>query len=529
MAEMRTRRATITAAVVSATAVLLAACDTDPDVTVRAPATREITTTTDAERVTPAGGGEQAPVADDGGADALQPSIGYSIEWQPLTGDVDAGTITVPLDYRDPDGDTIDLRVAIHRADEDERIGVLFANNGGPGAAASTIAMNAPGWFAPDLVDRFDIVSWDPRGTGRSVPADCIDDDEYDDFFATGDITPETEQEHDGLVEQAEEFAGRCIERVGSILPHLGTNNTARDMDAIRQALDVPQASYFGFSYGSELGGVWATLFPTTVRAAVFDGAVDPNADSVETTRLQYVGFEGALDTFLSECSDDDGCAFHNDGDAAAAFDELYDAVDRSPLDSSGERTPVNQGVMQTAVVQAMYSDLFWPRLAEALADAQDGDGNGLLALHDDYFQRSPDGSYSDLIESFQAISCADDPDRPTIGEADAEAERLDGAAPRLFPDPQGDYACTFFPASAEPRAEVTGVGAGPIVVIGTTGDAATPLVSSERMADALEDGRLVVVEANQHTGYGVNGCVLDVVHEYLIQLVPPDDGTVCD
>ncbi len=524
---MRTRRATRSIALLAASVLLAAACDTDPGVTVDAPATREITTSTVADGDDPA----RSPTASTGtgsddGDDAARD---YSIDWQPSTERVDTGWLTVPLDYDDPDGETIDLRVAVHRADEDERIGVLFANNGGPGAPATTVALNAGAWFAPDLVDRFDIVSWDPRGTGDSAPADCIEDDEYDEFYATGDITPETAQERNELVERAEEFAARCVEQVGDLLPYLGTNNTARDMDAIRRALDEPQASYFGFSYGSELGAVWATMFPTTVRAAVLDGAADPTADGIETTRLQYVGFEAALDTFLSECSADGDCAFHNDGDAAAAFDELYAAVDESPLDSSGERTPVNQGVMQTAVIQAMYSDLFWPQLAEALAEAADGDGNGLLELHDDYFQRSADGSYSDLLESFQAITCADDPERLTVAEADAEAARLDGAAPRLFPEPLGDYSCTFFPESAEPRAEVSGVGAGPIVVIGTTGDAATPLASSERMADSLEDGRLVVVEANQHTGYGVNRCVMDVVHEYLIQLVAPADGTVCD
>ena len=501
----------------AAAALLVAACDTDPQVTVQAPATRQITTTV------ADGGPTTSSVTTD------LPAADPSIDWQSLGDGVETGTLTVPLDYEDPGGATIDLYVAMHRADPDERIGILFANNGGPGAPASTIALNARAWFAPELVDRFDIVSWDPRGTGRSVGVDCIDDDQYDHYYASGDITPETPEERDELAELAEEFAAQCEERVGGILPHVGTNNTARDMDAIRRALDEPQASYFGFSYGSELGATWATLFPTTVRAAVLDGASDPDADGVEATRLQYVGFEQALDTFLAECSDDTGCPFDNDGDAAAAFDELYEAVDESPLDDAGERTPVNQAVMQTAVVQAMYSDLFWPQLAQALADAADGDGNALLALHDQYFQRSPDGSYGNLLESFQAISCADDPDRWTVEEADALADQLDGAAPRLFPDPPGDYSCTFFPPAADPRVEVTGVGAGPIVVIGTTGDAATPLESSRRMAESLEDGRLVIVDANQHTGYGVNQCVVEVVHEYLIQLIPPEDGTRCD
>ncbi len=491
-----------------------AGCDTDPAVTVQAPATREVPSTTPSS---PDATGEQTGDA----------TVG-SIEWQPVTERVDAGWLTVPVDYADPDGPTIDLRVAIHRADEDDRIGVLFSNNGGPGAPASTIALNANAWFASDIVERFDIVSWDPRGAGQSAGVDCIDGDQYDHFFASTDITPETPADHDARVALAEEYADLCLEASGDILEHIGTNNTARDMDTLRQVLGEPQASFFGFSYGSELGAVWATMFPNTVRAAVLDGAADPDADPVESNRLQYVGFENALATFLAECSADTGCDFHSDGDAEGAFDDLFAALDDEPLAAAGERTPVTQEVMQSGVIQAMYNDLYWPSLATALAEARAGDGNGLLALHDEYYQRNGDGTYSDLLESFQAISCADEPERLTVAEADAAAEQLEGVAPRLFPQPLGDYSCTFFPAPSEERTPVTGVGAGPIVVIGTTGDPATPLESSERMADSLEDGRLVIVEANQHTGYGANECVMDVVHDYLIQLIAPEDDTVC-
>ncbi|MGB1382111.1 MAG: alpha/beta hydrolase, partial [Ilumatobacteraceae bacterium] len=101
--------------------------------------------------------------------------------------------------------------------------------------------------------------------------------------------------------------------------------------------------------------------------------------------------------------------------------------------------------------------------------------------------------------------------------------------APRLVPEgSSGGYFCTFFPVAGDPRADITGDGAGPIVVIGTTGDPATPLSSTEAMADALEDGRLVVVEAEQHTGYGVNDCVVDLVSDYLVDRIAPDDGTEC-
>ena len=202
--------------------------------------------------------------------------------------------------------------------------------------------------------------------------------------------------------------------------------------------------------------------------------------------------------------------------------------LDESPLPSADGRAPVSRDVATTAVVQSMYSDRYWPALERALEDAADGDGAPLLQLSDAYYQRRPDGTYGNLIESFQAISCMDEVERPTVEESDAEAAELVGVAPRLFPYTTGSYSCTFFPPSPDPRVDITGIGAGPIVVIGTTGDPSTPLESSRAMADTLEDGRFVIVVANQHTGYGTNSCVNELVEDYLVNLVAPADETTC-
>jgi pimeloyl-ACP methyl ester carboxylesterase len=453
----------------------------------------------------------------------------YTIEWTALSDRVDEGWLTVPLDYGDPRGDTIDLYVVRHRADPDRTVGPLLANRGGPGADGAVLALSARSFFDDAIVDNFDVIGWDPRGTGRSEGAvDCIDDAEYDRFYSEADITPDDAAERQAIVDLAEEFAASCIERVPT-LQYVGTNSSARDMDAIRRALGAEQVSYFGFSYGSELGGVWATLFPTTVRAAVFDGAADPAARSLEVTLQQGAGFEAALDTFLERCAADSSCAFHNDGDPAGAFDRLMASLDESPIPSVAGRVPANRAVAVIAVAQAMYSDSYWPAFERALEDAAAGDGAGLLALHDLYYDRGEDGSYPNLIEAFQVINCADDPERLSVDEADDLVEQRLEVAPRVFPYTTGSYGCTFFPEALDPRIEITGAGAGPIVVVGTTGDPATPLGSSRAMADALEDGRLVVVEGDEHTGYRGSDCVQDIVHEYLLQLVAPADGTRCD
>lgn len=458
--------------------------------------------------------------------DAFEPA---AIEWEPFNDSVDVGTLEVPVDYRNPDGERFDLFLARSRAlDPDNRIGTLLVNPGGPGFGGTGLALNAAQQFDEALRQRFDIIGWDPRGTGESdPPIDCVDD--YDPFFTAIDATPADEAARANVVEVAEQLADACVERNESTLTFVGTNNSARDIDTIRRALGEETISFFGLSYGSELGATWATLFPDTVRALVVDGAADPTATGLESSKQQLAGFETALSAFLARCSADDTCEFHNDGEAEAAFDALMTGLDASPIVGDPERPPVNRDVARMGVAIALYSEDFWPTLAKSLAEAQAGDGSGLLALFDAYYQRQPDGTWGNELEAFQVISCMDRPERPSVTEADAEVAELTAVAPRFVPaGSTGDYSCTFLPASGDPRVPITAAGAGPIVVIGTTGDPATPLDSTRAMRDTLEDGRLVVVTANEHTGYGVNQCVIDVVNTYLIDLEPPDDDTNC-
>jgi hypothetical protein len=258
-------------------------------------------------------------------------------------------------------------------------------------------------------------------------------------------------------------------------------------------------------------------MFPSTVRAAVLDGAADPNSDYVQGGLDQAKGFETELKKFLAACSAAPDCAFHNRGNAEDAFDKLMESLDASPLVPDPKRAAVNQGVALTAVAQAMYSSSLWPQLEEALATAQKGNGEELLQMYDNYYQRSYDGTYGNELEAFNAIMCLDDPGPKTVKEIDAYVPQFKKVAPRLWSSFATGYVCTFWPTETDRRVTITGIGAGPIVVVGTTGDAATPLQSSRNMAAALEDGRLVVVTDNRHTGYGSNDCVITAVNKYVL------------
>jgi len=451
-----------------------------------------------------------------------------TISWDSCSDGLECGYIDVPIDYSDVNSDTTALYIVKHAAtDANARIGSLLVNPGGPGFGGSFLAESADNIYSPAILSSFDIIGWDPRGTGKSIPAiDCTDD--YDHFFASGDITPDTPQERADSVASSEEFTKDCFDKSGDILPYAGTNNVARDMDMIRRALGEDKISYFGFSYGSELGATWATMFPDTVRVAVLDGASDPDADELLGVLQQNKGFENSITTFLAQCSSDANCAFYNGGNAEGAFDDLMAQLDENPIPTSSGRPDLTRGMALTAVSEAMYSDSYWSTLESALASAQDGDGTGLLALFDEYFQRQPDGTYGNELEAFVNILCADSPERKTIEEADALVPQYQANAPRLSPGTTGDYTCVFWPKAIDPRIKITGIGAGPIVVIGTTGDPATPLDSTRNMVKALENGRLIVVTADQHTGYGLNSCVNDAVDNYLIDLQAPDGELDC-
>ena len=445
-----------------------------------------------------------------------------SIEWDSCQRGLECGAIKVPIDYTDANSDMATLHLVKHPASSSKkRIGSLLVNPGGPGFGGAFLAEQAEGIYSSAILDAFDIIGFDPRGTGESTPAiDCVDD--YDIWFAGGDITPDTPAEHDELVKLQEDFTAECFKKNSDILEFAGTNNVARDMEMIRRALGEEKISYFGFSYGSELGATWATLFPHTVRAAVLDGATDPEADPLDDSLQQNKGFEESISRFLAQCSDDSSCPLYPN--AEQKFDEFMTAIDENPIPTSNGRPELTRGMALTAVAEAMYSDSYWSQLEYALADAIAGDGSGLLALWDEYFQRQPDGTYGNELEAFINILCADRAERLTVEEADALTPLFNENAPRFSPGTTGDYSCTFWPEARDPRADITGAEAGPIVVIGTTGDAATPLKGTRNMAKVLEDGRLIVVDADQHTGYLASLCAQDAIDAYLIDLELPAD-----
>ena len=454
-----------------------------------------------------------------------------ALDWQscPDAGrGIECATLTVPVDYDDPEGSTIDLALMrLPAANQSDRIGALLVNPGGPGVPGTDLVVSAKAIWPKRIRDRFDIVGWDPRGTGGSAPIDCVAD--LDRYFAEPDPSPDTSAENQLLVDRAQEFDDACEKADGPMLSHISTVETANDLDRVRTALGEETITYMGFSYGSELGATYATLFPTHIRAMVLDGAIDPDLDGIETARAQAIGAERALDSFLADCSAHRTCAFNNRGNAESAFDDLMAKLDAEPLPPPERGRPeVGQGVAINAVIQSLYTTQLWPTLADALDRAQHGDGDGLLALSDSYLERDDDGTWSDTLEAFIAISCLDDPVPRDISAYASLADEFEKLAPRLGRSFASGYQCALWPVPPQPGPTATGAGAPPILVVGTTGDPFTPLEQTKALADALESGVLLVREGEGHTAYGEDECVDDTIDAYLIDLTVPADGTRC-
>jgi hypothetical protein len=273
-------------------------------------------------------------------------------------------------------------------------------------------------------------------------------------------------------------------------------------------------------------------MFPDRVRTMVLDGAIDPAVPLEDVSIQQARGFELALDAFLADCAADDDCAFHHDGEPRVALERLRERVERRPL-VAGNGRELGPSQFDLALVAPLYAgEEGYETLAEALRDADGDDPEAMLELFDGYVQRDPDGRYASEWPAFLAISCLDGPplDPATLPQLSERAER---AAPVFGRSTIGlTLACSYWPvppvnATATPVRAPT---APPIVVVGTTGDPATPVGWAAGLADQLGSGRLVIVDGTAHTSsLDGNACLDEALERYLVREQAPVDGLVCD
>lgn len=445
------------------------------------------------------------------------------LEWTDCDDGFECASLAVPLDYAAPSGATIDIAlIRLPARDPSQRIGSLVTNPGGPGASGVEYARYLPSLLPGTLLERFDLVSFDPRGSGGRSPVDCGDNFDwlYDD-----DPTPDAPEERQALIDDARRYVDACRRLSGDLLRHVDSASAAHDMDRIRAALGDERLTYVGYSYGTYLGALYAGLFPERVRALVLDGGVDPSVRYPEVLVTQAIGFERALDAFFADCAADDGCAFHSDGDPASAYDALMAGIDARPIDAGRGRV-LGPGEATLGVIALLYNrEAGWPALARGIDAARDGDGSLLMRYFDLFVERDPDGSYSPFFEANTAIGCLDAPAPRDIQAYDSFYDQLRRDAPRI--GAASSYLglnCMLWPVEAvRQAAPIRATGAPPILVIGTTGDPATPYAWSQSLASQLESGVLLTYEGEGHTAFGgKSACVDDAVVAYLIELRAP-------
>ncbi|MFD9437275.1 alpha/beta hydrolase [Streptomyces sp. NPDC060006] len=442
-------------------------------------------------------------------------------------GDWRCATLKVPLDWAKPKGETIGL--ALIRSESsgssDDRIGSLLFNFGGPGGSGVDYLPPYGPTFAK-LHERYDLVSWDPRGVSASEGVRCRSDKEIQ-AAESVDTTPDTSSEETAFLSDAADFGKGCEKSAGKLLGHVSTTDTARDMDLMRHVLGDAKTHYFGISYGTELGGVYAHLFPKNVGRLVLDAVVDPSAGTVGHAENQARGFQRALEDYLKSTGQDP-----EEGSRKIA--DLLKRIDSEPLPTSGGRD-LTQQLALTGIVYPLYSKSSWPALTGALEAAEDGDGTELLAQADSYNDRDASGRYGTTTHSQRVISCLDDKERPTLAEAKARLSEFRKISP-VFGDSMGwDTAgwCHDWPVAGQHETpEVSAPGAEPVLVVGNTGDPATPYEGARKMADELGKGVGVQLtwKGEGHGAYGSGSdCVDSAVDDYLLDGKVPQDGKVCE
>jgi pimeloyl-ACP methyl ester carboxylesterase len=464
-----------------------------------------------------------------------------TLAWTDCEDGFECATLTVPRNYADPGGETIELSVIRKVAtDPTQRIGSLLTNPGGPGGSGVDYvrAVATEDGSLATLNQRFDIVSWDPRGTKGSEPVNCFNDAETDEYNQTAEAFPDG-FDRDAILQTGRDFIDACLaNNTPEQLASISTENTARDMDALRAALGEAQISYLGYSYGTYLGATYAALYPDNIRAFVLDGAVDPRQyanNPIGANIEQARGFETAIDRYFTDfCAD--ACQFQGGKEAWTA---LVRQLEATPSFAGLDPTrPVNGTSIINATLISMYVRPIWPVLDRALAEAAAGDTRRIQLLADIAVGRNDDGTYDPGGGAFPAITAIDASYPTEIVIQDLLGLIYPTVSPSFGPSTfwaslAGGYSAFEWPVEADTRYNGPfryPSGRTPILVVGTTFDPATPYSGSLAMTRQLRNARLLTMNGDGHTAYGDNSvCIDDAVEAFFFDSVVPARGTTCE
>ncbi|MFC4036432.1 alpha/beta hydrolase [Streptomyces polygonati] len=462
-------------------------------------------------------------VADDHGAD-LTGFYRQRVNWSTCQDDqapakARCGTVSVPLDYKHPGDTTIDIAVSrLPATGPGLRLGSLAVNFGGPGVSGIT-ELDARSKELAELNRRYDLIGFDPRGVARSAPVNC------------GDLSEVTDPE---------QLAKACEHTSGWLLPWVGTPNAARDLDVVRQAVGDDRLAYLGFSYGARLGAVYAHEFPDRVGRIVLDGVPDPRLDAVGTALGQARAFQKALNDFAADCAAHQ-CPLPGRTAAEVMAGITADARKLTTGPLTTEAGSLDRSGYLQGLQNALYSKDTWPYLRQALGGLRRGDGNLMmqLAYPEEFGSQAvrravtdPAGAPAANAQTAKiAIDCRDTSERRTARQIRAYDARFAAASPLFGRDIQATLlACAGWPRGDDSSRHVTARDAPQMLMVGTTGDPATPYAGARGMARSLANGsRVLTYRGEGHGAYFAHsGCVRTTVDAYLLEGELPRPGAVC-
>lgn len=490
------------------------------------------------------GRGDQPPTPPDAAASSSSPVTpapapagleqfyGQKLSWSGCGGSFQCARLTVPVDYARPAGGSIQLSVLRLRASGDDRIGSLVVNPGGPGGSGVDYARAGRSVISDALRERYDVVGFDPRGVGASAPLKCLTDAQTDQLVAA-DPTPDDAAEVRSTVTLFQQMAARCKAGGGALLAHVGTPDAARDMDVLRAALGDATLHYLGKSYGTFLGATYAGLFPTKVGGMVLDGALDPALSSEQVNLGQAQGFEQATRAFVADCAGSADCPLGTTVDGGMAqLRDLLRQLDAQPLPTGDPKRPLTEGLGALGVAVALYDETAWPVLQGALEQAMGGNGAQLLRLADVYTGRTSKGTYtSNQNTVIYAVNCLDRPDKGGLAQVQRTVPEFAAKAPTWGAFlAWSELPCDYWPVTGKTAAgPIAARGSGPIVVVGTTRDPATPYQWAVNLSRELSQGHLITYVGDGHTAY-LRGsrCVDKAVDAYLLRGTVPKNGLRC-
>lgn len=462
----------------------------------------------------------------------LAPFYAQTLQWEDC-GDLECSSFFVPLDYDQLSGSTIEIFINRHVAtNPSKRQGSIVVNPGGPGGGGLDYVESFDVVFTPTLMANFDMVGFDPRGVGKSAPIECTSAQEIDENYAS-DPTPDTPAEVKEYLKPVD--MQDCADRMGEVLAHISTVETASDVDILRALLGEAQLNWLGKSYGTQIGAVYASMFPDNVGRFVLDGAVDMKLDSTELTLGQAAAFDVEFRRFARYCVEQTPvCPLGNSEDQVLErLMAFLEQLDRKPLTTQNPQRKLAEGHAWGALIGSMYApDWTWDWLIESLSSAYKGDGTGLLEMSDWNAGRNTDGTYMDnSYDAFPAISCLDYPYKPFDQQKFyAKAIAVAPVVGRAFGWMEGgcqDWPVTGIPmprdvSSAAPVAQR-------IVVVGTTFDPATPVEWSRSLAQQLGGANYLEFNGDGHTAYfSGSSCIDKKIDAFFIKGTLPVNEPIC-